>query len=340
MAQPFVHSQGICETENVGDGTTIWAFAHVLPGARIGSNVNVCDHVFIENDVVVGDRVTIKSGVQLWDGIELHDDVFVGPNVTFTNDPFPRSKKYPVEFPRTVIERCASIGGGAVVLPGIRIGQGAMVGAGAVVTRNVPPFAVVVGNPARIVGYTDITGGRVRSATRDTPAADEALTDKSLLQLRKATDMRGSLVAVELAEDVPFVPRRFFMVYDVPSRDVRGEHAHRECEQFLVCVKGSVRAIVDDGSTRREFLLDRPDMGLHMPAMTWGTQYSYSGDAILAVFASLPYDAEDYIREYVEFQLAVGSRLLDGGDMAPVPPSRTYPPKSKVSKTLASAKDR
>lgn len=302
MAQPFVHPEGICESENVGDDTTIWAFAHVLPRAVIGSNVNVCDHVFIENDVIVGDRVTIKSGVQLWDGIELHDDVFVGPNATFTNDPFPRSKQYSESFPRTIVESGASIGGGAVILPGVRVGRNAMVGAGAVVTRDVPPFAIVIGNPARVTGYADSAGRRMVSspptASTTPPAAHH---NKPLVQLRKATDMRGSLVVAELGSDLPFVPQRFFIVYDVPSRDIRGEHAHRECEQFLICIKGAVRAITDDGTTREEFLLDSPEVGLYMPAMTWGTQYAYTPDAILAVFASLPYDSEDYIRTYSEF---------------------------------------
>lgn len=163
MTRPFIHPQGICESDKIGEGTTIWAFAHVLPGAVIGKDVNINDQVFIENDVIVGDRVTVKSGVQLWDGIELHDDVFVGPNVTFTNDRFPRSKHYPESFPRTIVERGASIGGGAVILPGIRIGRNAMVGAGAVVTRDVPPFAIVVGNPARVKGYTDVDGNRLIS---------------------------------------------------------------------------------------------------------------------------------------------------------------------------------
>src|SRR5690242_10156624 len=101
----FVHELGVCESDQVGSGTRIWAFAHVLPGAQIGADCNICDHVFIENDVVVGDRVTVKSGVQLWDGIRLADDVFVGPNATFTNDRFPRSKAYPDSFPETVVSR-------------------------------------------------------------------------------------------------------------------------------------------------------------------------------------------------------------------------------------------
>ena len=155
MSKPFVHPQGLCESTTVGDGTRVWAFAHVLPGASIGADCNICDHVFIENQVVIGDRVTIKCGVQIWDGITLGEDVFVGPNVTFTNDKFPRSKQYQETLPRTLVERGASIGANSTILPGITIGSRAMVGAGSVVTRSVPPRAKVVGNPARIVGYVD-----------------------------------------------------------------------------------------------------------------------------------------------------------------------------------------
>lgn len=147
-----VHPQGLCETSQVGDGTRIWAFTHILPGARVGSDCNVCDHVFIENDVIVGDRVTIKSGVQLWDGLRVEDDVFIGPNATFTNDPFPRSKVYDHDVAITLIEAGASIGANATILPGLTIGSRAMVGAGSVVTQDVPAGVVVVGNPARVVG--------------------------------------------------------------------------------------------------------------------------------------------------------------------------------------------
>src|SRR5690606_10028189 len=128
-----------------------------------------CDHVFIENDVIIGDRVTIKSGVQLWDGITLEDDVFVGPNATFTNDRFPRSKAYPEEFARTTVSRGASLGANCTILPGLTIGMNAMIGAGAVVTRSVPPNAIVVGNPAKIVGYVN-TKPDVRSDRHHWPA--------------------------------------------------------------------------------------------------------------------------------------------------------------------------
>src|SRR5438477_6914545 len=126
MSDPFVHPLGVCESKEVGSGTRVWAFAHVLPRARIGKDCNICDHTFIENDVVVGDRVTIKCGVQLWDGTRLADDVFVGPNATFTNDPFPRSGQRPEKFAETFIERGASIGANATILPGVRIGKHAM----------------------------------------------------------------------------------------------------------------------------------------------------------------------------------------------------------------------
>jgi acetyltransferase-like isoleucine patch superfamily enzyme len=156
----FKHEQAIVETSFVGDGTTIWAFAHILPGARIGRDCNICDHTFIENDVVVGDRVTIKCSVQLWDGIAVEDDVFLGPNATFTNDPFPRSKRRPQEFRRTTIKRGASIGANATILPGLTVGEGAMIDAGAVLTHDAPPRDILVGNPARIKGYADVSAER------------------------------------------------------------------------------------------------------------------------------------------------------------------------------------
>lgn len=299
----FVHPQGICESTHIGEGTRIWAFAHVLPGARLGADVNINDHVFIENDVVIGDRVTVKSGVQVWDGIRLDDDVFVGPNVTFTNDAFPRSKQYPESFAVTTVQAGASIGGGAVILPGRTIGRRAMVGAGSVVTRDVPPHAIVAGNPARIIGYVD--DARPVQAAPASPEPPLSAGPGRLIPLTLAQDLRGSLAALEFA-DLPFVPQRFFTVFSVPSSDVRGQHAHRTCEQFLVCLAGSVTCLVDDGERRATYRLDSPSVGLYMPPMTWGSQFSYSTEAVLGVFASHPYDSHDYIRRFDEFRSEVG----------------------------------
>ncbi|WP_040338451.1 WxcM-like domain-containing protein [Candidatus Blastococcus massiliensis] len=297
----FVHDMGLCESSDIGEGTRIWAFAHVLPGARLGADVNICDNVYVENDVVVGDRVTVKCGVQLWDGVRLSDDVFVGPNVTFTNDPFPRSKAYPEKFAQTVVGPGASLGANCTILPGVSIGRHAMVGAGAVVTKDVPPNAIVVGNPARIVGYVDADLGEPEVDVAAGALPTSRVPGVDVIRLTRADDLRGSLVAANFEQELPFVPRRFFTVFGVPSTDVRGAHAHRRCHQLLVCVQGSVNAVVDDGTTRQEFVLDRPDVGLHMAPMIWGTQYRYSADAVLLVLASDPYDAGDYIRDHEMF---------------------------------------
>ncbi len=151
----FVHSHAIVEQGvQIGAGTRIWAWAHVLWDVKIGRDCNLCDHTFVENGVILGDRVTVKCNVAIWEGITIEDDVFIGPSVVFTNDKFPRSKRYPVEYAKTYIEKGASIGANATILP-VRIGTYAMVGAGAVVTKDVPPYAIVVGNPARVVGYVE-----------------------------------------------------------------------------------------------------------------------------------------------------------------------------------------
>jgi UDP-2-acetamido-3-amino-2,3-dideoxy-glucuronate N-acetyltransferase len=306
----FVHPHALCESTAVGENTRIWAFAHVLPGATIGKDCNICDHVFIENDVVVGDRVTIKCGVQLWDGLRVADDVFIGPNVTFSNDKYPKSKQYQVKVEETYVGRGASIGGGASILPGLRIGARAMVGAGAVVTHDVPARAVVSGNPARIVGYVDAKRGAAAApkivAAHESNIGETSVGGVTIYRLPVFADLRGSLSVGEFPQQVPFVPRRYFIVYDVPGKDVRGEHAHRRCHQFLVCLRGSLSVVVDDGKSSEEIALDRPSIGLYLPPMVWAVQYRYSADALLLVFASEPYDADDYIRDYDEFLSALG----------------------------------
>lgn len=310
MNKAFFHPQSLCESPQVGGGTRVWAFAHVLPGAVIGEDCNICDHVFIENDVTLGDRVTVKCGVQLWDGIRISDDVFVGPNATFTNDRFPRSMQHQEKIPMTHVERGASIGANATILPGLTIGSYAMVAAGAVVTHTVPPHAIVAGNPARIVGFIN-AGLRASSAIPLAQPVLEACVVVSTVagvtihRLKEVYDLRGNLSVGNFVEDIPFTPSRYFLVSDVPSKEIRGEHAHRTCQQFLVCVSGSVALVVDDGNAREEILLDRSSMGVYIPPMVWGIQYKYTADAVVLVFASDTYDDHDYIRDYDEFLAAV-----------------------------------
>jgi len=300
MKDVFVHPEGLCEATEVGDGTRIWAFAHVLPGARIGRSCNICDHVFIEGGVIIGDRVTVKCGVQLWTGVTIEDDVFIGPNATFTNDSFPRSRQWPDEYEKTRVCAGASIGANATLLPGITVGTRAMVGAGSVITSSVPPNAIVVGNPARIIGYVDTRRASISKASTEQPlgASPTRVRGVSLHRLPLVNDLRGDLSFGEFQRTVPFGIKRYFMVYNVSTAEVRGEHAHRTCHQFLIAAHGRVSVVVEDGTEREEFLLDRPDLGLHLPPMVWGIQYNYSTDAVLLVFASEYYDPADYIRDY------------------------------------------
>lgn len=297
------HPLAAVESAMIGARTRIWAFAHILPGARIGADCNICDHVFIENDVIVGDRVTVKCGVQLWDGVRLEDDVFVGPNATFTNDLFPRSMDHERPLLNTVVGRGASIGANATILPGIQVGQKAMIGAGSVVTGNVPANAIVIGNPARITGYTSTPTSPAHDPTSPVVASGRTALGRRGVRLIDSpifNDLRGSLAVFDEAS-MPFVPKRTFSVFAVPSKEVRGEHAHRRCEQMLTCLSGSVQVLWDDGEYRGEVILDSPGVSIYMPAMVWGSQYKFSEAAVLLVFASEAYDSADYIRSYSEF---------------------------------------
>ena len=298
----YQHPQSIVETPSIGKATRIGAFVHILPGARIGEDCNLYDHIFIENDIQIGNRVTICSGVQVWDGIVIEDDVFIGPNATFTTDRFPINNQNPKAPSRTMIRQHASIGANATILAGLVVGTNAVVGAGAVVTRDVPANAIVTGNPARIIGYVaTIDSKRIQAHKEVFSPQDLTVPRVKLIQLPRIVDLRGSLTFGEYGKHLPFEPKRYFVIFDVPSLEVRGEHAHKQQHQFLVCLKGSCSVVIDDGKNRDEITLSEPDTGIYLPSMVWAIQYKFTPDAILLVLASDVYDADDYIRDYDEY---------------------------------------
>lgn len=249
-------------------------------GATLASDVSIGESVYLHP------RVTAEAGVT------------IGACAVFVDD----------GVSRTVIREGARIGAGAVVGAGVEIARGAEVRPGAVVLASAPSNGILEGNPAQVVGY--VQGADLPEAPRFSPPAAAAgapsvytlgVGDSALYRMRRVSDLRGALTVGEVEKDLPFVPRRYFMVFDVPSRELRGEHAHKACRQFLICAHGTCTVLLDDGHARRELTLDRPELGVYVPPMIWGTQYKYSADAVLLVFASLPYDPDDYIRSYDEF---------------------------------------
>lgn len=244
------------------------------------------------------------------EGTKLERNVSIGRRVTLAGSDI-------------VIRENARLDAACVIGAGVTIGQGAHVRAGAVVLRSVPPHAIVEGNPAQVVGYHNMTGMEraIRTAPRhvdihsfpDVPRPTRIpldVGDGALFLMRRVTDARGALTVGEVPSELPFTPARYFAVYDVPSQELRGEHAHKACKQFLICLHGSCRVLLDDGASRCEVTLDRPDMGVFMPEMIWGTQYRYSADAVLLVFASLPYQNDDYLRNYDDFMAERERRLI------------------------------
>jgi acetyltransferase-like isoleucine patch superfamily enzyme/dTDP-4-dehydrorhamnose 3,5-epimerase-like enzyme len=310
MRDVRVHDLALCESLEIGPGTRIGAFAQVLEGAQIGADCEVLDGARIEGGASVGERVRIGCGAQVRGGVKLCDDVVIGPNAVFADESPSNTDASGGQQPSTVVHADASIGANTTILADVEIGRGASVGAGSVVTRSVPPNAIVTGNPAYIVGYSE-TRSSNSPGPGPTPLRPGDLPlgvgGVSLRRSAEFSDLRGSLTAGELPHDsVPFVPRRWFLVYDVPNQEVRGEHAHRACHQFLVCVSGSMRVAVDDGERRAEVTLDARTLGLYIPPLVWASQFHYSPNSVLLVLASDSYDPSDYIRDYELFLLAAG----------------------------------
>lgn len=290
--------------------------AHVHAGANVAAGAQLGDFVVVYAGAEVGEGCHVRGFTQLWPGVRLHAGVEIGPGVT-------------IEAPagdgaagsNIVIGEGTKIGAGALICRGVRIGQGAEVVAGSVVAQNVPPYAIVAGSPARVVNYVqqteperEVEWHNVATFPATPSIVRLGVGDVTLHRFKYVRDPRGDLSVGEFSREIPFEPKRYFLVMNVPNDKTRGEHAHYKCHQFLVCVKGSCAVVVDDLKSRCEVRLDAPDLGLYLPPMTWGIQYKYSADAVMMVFASDYYEAEDYIRDYDDFVAA--KRRLDGQDGA------------------------
>lgn len=296
-SEPVIHPTALCDGAAIGAGSRVEAFATVDPSAVVGQRCTIGQSASVGPGVTLGDGARVHAGARLVANVTLAEGVVIFENAVLGGDA------------PTAIGRDASIGANATIRAGAGVGQGAVIEPGAVVADPVPANAVVSGDRALIVGYVanDPAPGPDVPPSVDvlTHVEDTRVPGVRLHPITSVTDMRGNLVAADFSE-VPFVPQRVFAVFGVSSEFIRGSHAHRRCEQFLICVTGSIRCLVDDGDARDEVSLDEAHRGLHMPAMIWGTQYKYTRDALLLVLASEPYDADDYIRDYDEFLRLAG----------------------------------
>lgn len=280
--------------ENIHPTSVIETGAKVASTAKLGCFVQICSGANIENGAVIDGLVIVPSNVYI------DVNARIGCGVSFIAPVFMAKP--------TVIGKNVSLGANAIIDSGVTIGDGAVIAPGTKIQRSIPSMAMVEGAPARIVGYV----GASCEALASVDAASGVIQASSvsgvqLHRMPRVADIRGNLTVGEFDRSIPFQVKRYFIVFDVPSMETRGEHAHRVCHQFLICVNGSCAVVTDDGTHRQEFLLDRPDLGVYLPPMVWGIQYKYSADAVLLVYASHDYDSADYIRNYAEFRQLVGA---------------------------------
>lgn len=286
---PRIHDHAVVDSDTIGRSSTVSAFAHVLEGARIGENCSIGSHAYIDGRTVIGDEVEIGPGVRICGAASIGSRVTIAANAVL----------HAVEHPITVNDG-AGIGPGSCVAAGITIGRSASVAGGSIIDHDVPAHAIVAGNPARITGYIETQAtppGRSPSHSKE----PSKVRGVDWIELPVISDMHGRLAVAELGAGLPFEPKRYFVVHDVPSRDARGEHAHRELHQVLTCVRGECSIVVDDGAHREHHVLNSPGVALHIQPMVWAAQFGFSEDAALLVLASEPYDPDDYIRDYDEF---------------------------------------
>lgn len=272
-------------------------FSVLHPDARLAADVIVGAYVVIEANVSVQSGSSLGAGCFIAAGTQLGKGVHVDAQVAFAAALAGTAP--------ALVEDGVWIGAHATIRAGVTIGAGAVIRPGAVVTRSVPAAGIVEGNPATLAGYLNASGTSTAIATTVGPSVagvqPTGVRGVNVYRLPVIPDMRGTLTVGEFQTNIPFVPLRYFMVYETPSRELRGEHAHRTCHQFLICVRGSCTVMADDGTQRVEISLDAPNLGVYLPPMVWGVQYKHSHDALLLVFASHHYDPADYIRDYSSF---------------------------------------
>jgi acetyltransferase-like isoleucine patch superfamily enzyme len=300
MSDSFIHPTALCEAASLGAGTQVGAFVQIMAGAKIGAACEIENHAFIGSDVTLGDHVVIRGGVHLPAGMTVENGVCIGQNAAFADSRLgQRTNDQPV-----ILRKGCVIGANATLCAGVTIGEEAVVDAGAVVTQSVQPFTIVAGNPAKVIGFANTPEAHVEAPALpvNRPQSVESMVaGVRAYHLPFISDPRGNLTVGEFERSLPFIPKRYFLTFDVPNSHLRGEHAHKECHQFLICVHGSCAVVVDNGTQREEFLLNRPTFGVHVPPMVWATEYKHSADSTLLVFASHYYDPDDYIRDYHAF---------------------------------------
>jgi acetyltransferase-like isoleucine patch superfamily enzyme len=278
----------------------ISSHAHVDPAAKVGARCEIAAGAVVGAQVRLGDNVHIGAGALLLGPCSVGNDSVIGVGCILDASADNATQA------GLVLESHVQLLAGVTIAARITVASGARIQAGAVVQRSVPVHAVVAGNPAQIVGYTLSVGSAEMarmpvSAAREIGVSATMVRGVTLHRLPRILDLRGNLTVGEFGRSVPFAAKRYFMVFGVPNAEIRGEHAHRSCDQFLVCAHGNCSVVADDGVHREEFLLDDSATGLYLPALTWGIQYKYSADAVLLVFASEDYDGAEYIRDYAEF---------------------------------------
>ena len=270
--------------------------AQVGPGVNIAPDAAVGPNCVLRGAISIGARATLGPGVCLGGAAVVAADCRIDAGVKTTED-LPGDEGAPL-----VLGVGVQVGAGSVLRPGLEIGTGARIEPGSVVTRAVPAHAIVAGNPAVVVGFvtTEPLPTFVDGSGEDV-IRSRAVAGVSFHRFPMVREPRGSLIFSEFGMEVPFVPKRYFMVHDVPPHNLRGTHARETCGELLVCVAGSINAVVDDGLAREEYVLDQPHLGLYIPPLVWATQYKHTPNAILMVFATHHYDAGDYIVDYEGF---------------------------------------